>query len=904
MVGRSLPLEYAVMLGRTLAGTTRKARRALGLVGVSALVLGGLLGSSAPAAIGSIATDDTFIVSAAGTLDIAGHGWGHGHGMSQWGAAGAATKGLSYSQILSFYYPGTASANIGDPTVKVYLASQYAINSDNIHILDPGTIVLYDEKTKKTFSFASTADWRVVASSSTFSLEVASGGVWVTKVRALGPIHVDTTRSTNHVSYPVDRTYTGWLRMVLNSSSSFQTIANVGMQSYLDGVVPSESISSWPAAALQAQAVAARSYAAYHFANPRSSNYHVYDTTTDQVFGGVTAAVASTNAAVAATSGVVRTYGGAAILAQFSSSNGGWATDGGEPYLPAHSDPYDGVLPNSVHSWTARVPASTLEAKYPSIGNLLQLKVTQRDGHGDWGGRVLAVTLVGSSGSVAVTGADIYSAYSWPTHSTGLRSTWFQVVPPAADVSGTGISALLTGLPGRSVSGQAGAGALAVIPGSTSGATSSGATLLSQDSSGVGGGSEAGDGFGSAVATGDFNGDGRADTAVGVPGEAIGTVAGAGMVNILPGSSAGPTGSGATQVTMDSALVPGGSVAGSHFGAALAAGDVNGDGYDDLIIGAPGGTVDGVAGAGLITVVPGSSSGLQPALATTWSENSTNVPGSAEAGDQFGAAVAAGDVNSDGRADVVVGVPGETSGTTASGQLRFFLGGPSGLTATATAADGVTMGNPGHFGRSVAMGDFNHDGHADVVAGGDGPDGSGAVTVIMGTSAGLTPTAAATLTQDSAGIYGSDLAGDEFGAALASGDVNGDGYADVLAGSPGKTLGTKAAAGDLIVLYGTAAGLSGSGSVGYSQDTAGLGTVSAAGNRMGASVAVLDLNGDRVGDVVIGVSGSGSGAGLVQVLYGSTSKVLTGGNQRVSLATTGAGTGASGDGFGTSLAVG
>jgi hypothetical protein len=104
------------------------------------------------------------------------------------------------------------------------------------------------------------------------------------------------------------------------------------------------------------------------------------------------------------------------------------------------------------------------------------------------------------------------------------------------------------------------------------------------------------------------------------------------------------------------------------------------------------------------------------------------------------------------------------------------------------------------------------------------------------------------------------------------------------------------------VLYGTAAGLSGSGSVGYSQDTAGLGTVSAAGNRMGASVAVLDLNGDRVGDVVIGVPGSG--AGLVQVLYGSTAKVLTGGNQRVSLATTGAGTGASGDGFGTSLAVG
>jgi stage II sporulation protein D len=416
--------------------------RALSPVVVGAFLMTALLGSSATNAAGSTSatstgttTTERYAVpsgssgSAVASLNISGHGWGHGHGMSQWGAAGAASEGLTYAQILAFYYPGTAAANIGNPTIKVYLASQYAVNHDNVHIFDPGTIVLYDEHTTHQFSFASTGTWRVVDSGGKFLLQVASNGVWVTKVAAYGPLHIDTTRSLNHISYPVDRYYTGWLSMVQTSASTFQTIAHVGMQSYLEGVVPSEAISSWPAAALQAQAVAARSYAAYHIAHPRSANYQMYDTTTDQVFGGAKAAVASTNSAVVATSGIVRTYGGAAILAQFSSSNGGWATDGGEPYLPAHADPYDGVLPNSVHSWTATLPASALQAKYPSIGTLTALTVTSRDGNGEWGGRVLGATLQGTAGSVAVTGSDIYSAYSWPTNSAGLRSTWFTVVP-------------------------------------------------------------------------------------------------------------------------------------------------------------------------------------------------------------------------------------------------------------------------------------------------------------------------------------------------------------------------------------------------------------------------------------------------------------------------------------------
>jgi stage II sporulation protein D len=405
--------------------------KALSIALLSALVATGLAGAGAPSAIGAIKTSDSFTVPKSRVFTLSGHGWGHGHGMSQWGAAGAASKGLSYSKILAFYYPGTASTNIGNPTVKVGLLSQYDRNPRNIHIADPGTLRIYNEATKKATLFKSTATWRVVRSAGKFEVQVASKGTWVTKKTASGPIHVDTSASTNHVTYPINRTYTGYFRLVPTSDSHFMTIANVSMQNYLGGVVPAESISSWPAAALQAQAVAARTYAAYHFAHPRSGSIQVYDTTSDQVFDGQGVRVASTNAAVIKTTGIIRTYKKAPILAQFSSSNGGWSTDGGEPYLSAHADPYDGAVKNSVHSWTASLPASTLEKRYPSIGTLKTLKITERDGNGAWGGRVLDVTLVGSKGNKTVSGGDIYSAYSWPSHAKGLRSTWFQVTTPA-----------------------------------------------------------------------------------------------------------------------------------------------------------------------------------------------------------------------------------------------------------------------------------------------------------------------------------------------------------------------------------------------------------------------------------------------------------------------------------------
>jgi SpoIID/LytB domain protein len=245
------------------------------------------------------------------------------------------------------------------------------------------------------------------------------------------------------VAFPdaTSRDYRGAVQAVKTSSTALQTIDVLSMESYLLGVVPRESSSSWKPAALQAQAIAARSYSSYKRAHA-SGTYDICDTTQCQVFGGtrvyasdgssIALEPASTTDAVHATAGVVRTYNGAPIFAEFSSSNGGWSTDGGTPYLIPQRDDWDGAVANPVHSWTASLRASDVERRYPAIGTLQRIRVTVRDGNGEWGGRVKTVVLEGTDSSgaattVNTTGAGIYNAHTWPAYSDGLRSSWWQI---------------------------------------------------------------------------------------------------------------------------------------------------------------------------------------------------------------------------------------------------------------------------------------------------------------------------------------------------------------------------------------------------------------------------------------------------------------------------------------------
>jgi hypothetical protein len=136
------------------------------------------------------------------------------------------------------------------------------------------------------------------------------------------------------------------------------------------------------------------------------------------MYSGLPAEAVTSNTAIAATAGQTLTYLGKSAFTQFSAANGGYSAAGSQPYLVAKPDPYDGAIPNSANSWTKSITVASIEAKWPSIGTYRELRIISRDGHGQWGGRVLTAAIDGSAGSVTVTGATIRTAF-------GLRSEWF-----------------------------------------------------------------------------------------------------------------------------------------------------------------------------------------------------------------------------------------------------------------------------------------------------------------------------------------------------------------------------------------------------------------------------------------------------------------------------------------------
>jgi SpoIID/LytB domain protein len=160
----------------------------------------------------------------------------------------------------------------------------------------------------------------------------------------------------------------------------------VTLDNYVKGVVPAEMPASWRPEAVQAQAVAARTYAWWSRAQFPDRYYQICDTTSCQVYKGLRREHPAANTAVDATRGQILTYGGEPAFTQFSASSGGRTSAGGFPYLPSKGDPYDAWSGNSVHSWSVKVSETALEKRYPGIGDLKKIKVTSREGGGDWNG--------------------------------------------------------------------------------------------------------------------------------------------------------------------------------------------------------------------------------------------------------------------------------------------------------------------------------------------------------------------------------------------------------------------------------------------------------------------------------------------------------------------------------------
>jgi stage II sporulation protein D len=411
---------------------------------LTALTASVLFAGATPA---SAATRDAAAaVPASRVLSVTGHGWGHGRGMSQNGAYGAAAKfGRTSAQILDFYYAGTRATRLPDRALRVQLRTQEAAGgSTAVDVENPGQLTVRDEASAATYvvNRTTSARWRVQPTSAglrvLYLATTPKGAAWTAWRKFPGPVRVDAKgQASTHVLAPLDRRYTSSsIRVLQQRSTSGQRlnrqtlVARMGLESYLRGVVPLESPTSWPLAALEAQAVAARSYTTYKLDHVKAgAAYDICDTTACQVYGGDNARNPRSDAAITSTAGVVRTYAGRAILAEFSASNGGWTTSGGVPYLPAKADPYDGAMPSTVHAWRATLPATALERAYPRLGRLTSVQVLTRDGRGEWGGRVLTVRLTGDRATLVVPGRDVYLAAAWPTNRTGLRSSWWSITP-------------------------------------------------------------------------------------------------------------------------------------------------------------------------------------------------------------------------------------------------------------------------------------------------------------------------------------------------------------------------------------------------------------------------------------------------------------------------------------------
>ncbi len=388
----------------------------------------------------------------------------------------------------------------------------------------------------------------------------------------------------------------------------------------------------------------------------------------------------------------------------------------------------------------------------------------------------------------------------------------------AGDVDGNGYSDVIVGAP-QFDNGQLDEGRAFLFLGSASGLASNAAWTVEADQANAQLGS-------SIAAAGDVNGDGYGDVAVGAP-LYDGTLSDKGRVLVYLGSATGLGTSPATTLS--------GGQASAQFGSSVArAGDVNGDGFDDLIAGAPL-RDNGETDEGRALVYLGSAGGLSSTA--SWSVELN------QAGARFGATVAtAGDVNADGYADVIVGAPLQDNGQTDEGRAFVYHGSSTGLSMSAAWSVESDLASA-EMGRSVGTaGDVNGDGYGDVIVGvplyDNGQADEGRVLVYHGSATGLSTTAAFSIESDQASA--------ELGrVATTAGDVNGDGFADVLIGAPLFDNG-QTDEGRAWVYQGSAAGLvaTAAWSVESDQAAAELG-------RSGAAAG--DVNGDGFSDVIVGI---------------------------------------------------
>ena len=348
--------------------------------------------------------------AASSRLEIRGAGWGHGVGMSQYGAKGFAERGTGYRDILRHYYTGTAVAGLGEArTVRVLLQST---------------------RTSATFTGAARAGTRGLRPTRTYSVRYRNGssvylhsssgrrlGAYTSPLVVSGPGPL--TLSGPAGNGRSGGAYRGALELRADSLGGVSTVNAVGLEDYLQGVVPTESPASWPLEALKAQAVAARSYAVTTSKN--GAGFDQYADTRSQVYGGVAAEMASTTRAVRETAGEIVSHEGTPVTTYFFSTSGGRTEHlensalGGEPvpWLKSVDDPYESA---PRHRWgPIRMSLSTAGRKLRGLvkGAFRGIRVVDRGASP----RIVAADVVGTRGTTRVDGATLRARF-------GLYDTW------------------------------------------------------------------------------------------------------------------------------------------------------------------------------------------------------------------------------------------------------------------------------------------------------------------------------------------------------------------------------------------------------------------------------------------------------------------------------------------------
>lgn len=410
---------------------------------------------------------------------------------------------------------------------------------------------------------------------------------------------------------------------------------------------------------------------------------------------------------------------------------------------------------------------------------------------------------------------------------------------PTSDVNRDGTTDLVAGMPAATEGGDAGSGMVTLVPGGINGPETGSARVIDQSSPGVNGGHEAGDDFGEDSAYGDLNGDGFADLVIGVPGEEYTSATDHGLAIVLYGPDL---------TTGTSVHAPeDAQVAGARFGSALEVADVDSDGDADILAVSPG-------EPGKWWLFDGKTLDLT---------ESGYLGSSAYTGASSEADVTSGDFDRDGYVDVAINY------VDPSGKGRV-------LVLNGSADDLVRQGllsTPG--GRSIDSGDTDGDGYADLVigqpsAGESGGDSGGQITVLHGSSSGLTTSGQEIVTQDTAGVGGAPEYGDAFGQDVSVGDVNNDMNADVLVGVPQENLTRDGSAsadpGMVHLLFGSSSGVTGEGAMSISQDTAGVPDVTEWYDRFGSSVQLADVSGWGRTDLAMGAEGEDDGDGAMVLL--------------------------------------